>query len=41
MSFEEIYLRMIDDLVLNEAKYIVLITGGMSTDLIKKLTGLE
>ena len=41
MSLEEIILKMIDDLVLNEAKYVVLITDGLSTDLIKNLTGLE
>ena len=41
LSLEEIYLKMMDDLVLNEAKYVVLLADGMSTELIKKLTGLE
>ena len=41
MNLDEMFLKMMDDLVLNEAKYIVMVTGGISTEYIKKLTGLD
>ena len=41
LSLEDIFFKMMDDLVINEAKYVVLVTEGLSRDMIRNYTNLE